>query len=348
MSMDFKIRKDFQSIEEEIYRLIEYGKIFHGIRNEYSELKHHKDFDKIYTLPIRQREYFEYLYSSGADSSFHIYNILENINNVEFFPTLSMLIKDLKKSLDYQIKLKETLLESEKEYINLNIDAIPEMQFLHKKQLEYLSYINTMIPLLKESDIFKKENNIMLFSNNNFDYDKLRDDLIEISLLETKNRNAISKESEDETNDRFRNALANRGYNITDQSRGGESSSGINAGERDLVVCNSQGIDESIIEAFILNSLDSTIINKHYEKLVKRYDTVGNSVNFILVYSKTKNFDDLWKKYIEYDRFESFVDTKKEYSQKDNVRVSNSNYTNQISPYPNKSTKKNFSTLKII
>jgi len=182
MSMDFKIRKDFQSIEEEIYRLIEYGKIFHKIRNKYSKLKHREDFDKIYTLPIRQRECFEHLYSFGADSSFSIYNILENINNMEFFPTLSILIKDLEKSLDYKRKLEETLFKSEKEYRNLNIYAIPEMQFLHKKQLEYLSYINTMIPLLKESDIFKKENNIMLFSNNNFDYDKLRDDLIEISL----------------------------------------------------------------------------------------------------------------------------------------------------------------------
>ena len=83
-----------------------------------------------------------------------------------------------------------------------------------------------------------------------FNYEKLRDDLIEISLIETKNRNAIFKESEDETNDRFRNALHYKKYNVADQSRGGESSSGINAGERDLVVCNKQGLDESIIEAF--------------------------------------------------------------------------------------------------
>jgi len=159
-----------------------------------------------------------------------------------------------------------------------------------------------------------------------FNYEKLRDDLIEISLIETKNRNAIFKESEDETNDRFRNALHYKNYNVTDQSRGGESSSGINAGERDLVVCNEQGLDESVIEAFILKSLDSTVINKHYEKLVKRYDTSGNRVNFVLVYSKTKNFDELWEKYIEFDGFNNFVDTQDEYSQKDNVRVGVSEY----------------------
>ncbi|CAA6814519.1 MAG: Unknown protein [uncultured Sulfurovum sp.] len=162
--------------------------------------------------------------------------------------------------------------------------------------------------------------------NRFFNYEKLKDDLIEISLIETKNRNAIFKESEDETNDRFRNALHYKNYNVFDQPRGGESSSGINAGKRDLVVFNSKGIDESVIEAFILTSLDSTIINKHYEKLVKRYDTVGNRVNFILVYSKTKNFDDLWKKYVKYDGFDKFIDTKDKYSQKDNVRVGISEY----------------------
>jgi len=203
-----------------------------------------------------------------------------------------------------------------------NIKQIDVNVFYKKAIKEFEDFIQNSItsnqPFSIESLFVKKENI--------FDYNKLRDDLIEISLLETKNRNAISKESEDETNDRFRNALANRGYNITDQSRGGESSSGINAGERDLVICNNKGLDESIIEAFILNSLDSTVINKHYEKLVTRYDTVGNSVNFILVYSKTKNFDDLWQKYIEYNGFESFIDTKDEYSQKANVRVGISEY----------------------
>jgi len=159
-----------------------------------------------------------------------------------------------------------------------------------------------------------------------FNYEKLRDNLIEIALTETKNRNAIFKESEDETNDRFRNALFYKEYNVTDQSRAGESSSGINTGERDLVISNKQGVDESVIEAFILKSLDSIVINTHYEKLVKRYDTVGNSVNFILVYSKVENFDSLWKKYSKFDGFKDFVDTKDKYSPKDNVCVAISKY----------------------
>ena len=323
----FIIRKDFQSIEEEIYRLIEYGKDFFRIRNRYSELKNHEDFSKIYNLSIEQKQYFEFLYSSGGDSSFNIFNILLNFNSVQYYPTLTHVIQDLEKIIDWKIELEEILYKSEEEYRNLNISfySIPEMQLLHKKQIEYLSYINSIIPLLKDSIIFEKENNIII-PNSSFDYDNLRNNLIEISLSETRNRNAISKESEDETNDRFRNALHYKNYNVNDQSRGGESSSGINAGERDLVIRNERGLDESVIEAFILKSLDATVINKHYEKLVKRYDTVGNRVNFVLVYSKTKKFDELWEKYIDFDGFKNFVDTQNKYSQKENVRVGISEY----------------------
>jgi len=327
MSNEFKIRKDFQSIEEEIYRLTEYGRVFSTIRDRYSELKNREDFDRIYNLPIEQKQCFEFLYASGGDSSFNIFNILLRINDVKYYPTLTHVIQDLEKIINWIIELEEILYKSEEEYTHLDISlySILEMQLLHKQQLEYLYYISPIISILKNSIIFKKENN-KLFPNSSFDYDKLRDDLIEISLSETKNRNAIFKESEDETNDRFRNALHYKNYNVTDQSRGGESSSGINAGERDLVIRNERGLDKSVIEAFILKSLDTTVINKHYEKLVERYDTVGNKVNFVLVYSKTKNFDELWAKYIEFDGFNNFVDTQDEYSQKDNVRVGVSEY----------------------
>jgi len=328
MNIEFKIRKDFQSIEEEIFKLNEYGKIFHDIRNEYTRFKNQEDFYQIYSLEEEFQKTFDELYSSGANYSFNIYHILENINYFDFYPTLTDLINELGEKFSCVTNLETILLNSKEAYnqLEFSLYSIEEMNRLHEKQLNYLSNIQDIIATVKESELYKNENNILNLNRDSFDYIKLRNDLIEISLLETKNRNAIYKESEDETNDRFRNALSNRKYNVTDQSRAGESSSGINAGERDLVVCNSQGIDESVIEAFILKSLDSNVIKNHYEKLVQRYDTVGNSVNFVLVYSKTRNFNDLWEKYIEYDGFDNFVDTKDEHSQKDNVRVGISKY----------------------
>jgi len=345
--MDIKIRTDFQSIKEEVFRLNEYGKIFHSIGNNYTNFKNQEDFFQIYSLDEIVKNIFDKLYNSGADCSFAIYHILENINYFDFYPTLTDLVNELEEKISCISKLEIILSESEEAHNKLDtpLYSIQEMNRLHEKQIDYLSKIEDVILKIRKSHLYKEENNLLQWYqkislpsfivriinldkdiNHEFDYLKLKSDLIEIALVETKNRNAIFKESEDETNDRFRNAIHYKNYNITDQSRGGESSSGINAGERDLVIRNERGVDESVIEAFILKSLDSTVINKHYEKLVKRYDTSGNRVNFVLVYSKTKNFDELWEKYIEFDGFNNFVDTQDEYSQKDNVRVGVSEY----------------------
>ena len=149
-----------------------------------------------------------------------------------------------------------------------------------------------------------------------FNYDILRNNLINICLLETENRKTLSDFSEDEINDRFRTDLLLYKYNVADQSRGGESQSTKSVGERDIVIRNKEsGIVETVIEAFNLESLDRTVIEKHYDKLINKYDTTGNKQNFILVYSKVKDFNSLWNKYKgEYIEIE-------EKTQKDNLRL---------------------------
>lgn len=156
-----------------------------------------------------------------------------------------------------------------------------------------------------------------LTESSGFDYKKLTDDLIDVALIETENRKAIFKESEDDTNDRFKNALLHKGYHVSDQSRGGESGSGKRSGERDIVVRNRKsGTTESVIEAFQLTSLDTTVINSHYEKLIKKYDTVGNNRNYVLVYSKAKDYKGLWAKYQKHFKL---TEAGNKYSSKDNV-----------------------------
>ncbi len=164
MNIDFKIRKDFQSIEEEIFKLNEYGKNFHEIRSKYSDLKNREDFGRIYDLSIKKRQCFEHLYSSGGDSSFNISDILLNINYIHYFPTLTKVINELEKIQLWEKELNKSLLESEREYSNLDLSfySIPQMHLLHQQQLEYLSYINMIIASLKESDLYKKENNILI------------------------------------------------------------------------------------------------------------------------------------------------------------------------------------------
>lgn len=81
------------------------------------------------------------------------------------------------------------------------------------------------------------------------------------------------------------------------------------------------------MEAFILKkSFNTSVIREHYKKLVERYDTSGNEVNFILVYSKLENFESMWEKYITQKIFDNFEDTELNYSQKHNVKVGISQY----------------------
>ena len=131
-----------------------------------------------------------------------------------------------------------------------------------------------------------------------FDYKLLARDLFDISCIETENRHAIFNENEDLTNDRFRNALLNRKYKVSDQSRGGESGSRLSAGERDLLIRNSEtNIAECVIEAFVLKNHNKVVIESHIKKLINNYDTTGNKYNYAISYVKSNKFNSLWDKY---------------------------------------------------
>ncbi len=76
---------------------------------------------------------------------------------------------------------------------------------------------------------------------------------------------------------------------------------------------------ESVIEAFVLKGLNSTVIKKHVDKLVNKYDTGGNRHNFILVYAKSPDFESLWQQY--QSCFDDFVNDKESYTTKQSLRV---------------------------
>lgn len=157
---------------------------------------------------------------------------------------------------------------------------------------------------------------------------ELLEDLLHIASIETENRHAIFNENENCTNDRVRNALIYKGYNVADQSRGGESHSGKSPGERDIVIRNSKGEIESIIEALILTGFDSNEISSHYRRLTERYDTAGNSINFVLIYSKVMDFESLWLKYVELFNNETsgLIDESNKESNKSKIKVGVTKY----------------------
>ena len=94
-------------------------------------------------------------------------------------------------------------------------------------------------------------------------------------------------------------------YEVRDQSRHGESVSGKDAGEIDLMVCDS-GKPYSIIEGMMLDSIDKSTLDGHISKVLTNYNPIGCPLIYLLIYVKAKRFDDFWYRLTEYIENYSF------------------------------------------
>lgn len=171
--------------------------------------------------------------------------------------------------------------------VSNSFKTIPcEMSFKGVNVLNLLGLYQLTLPALED----KKE----------YDLESLLLDVVEISsrLLERK----FQKKIEDLFNDDITDLLRTKGYNISDQTRSGKSSSGNSPGELDIMIRKKNGTPLSIIECFRLESCGSnnTVIVDHVDKLLNSYDTHGLSRNFIIVFSEAKKFSKLWDNYVSY------------------------------------------------
>lgn len=103
-------------------------------------------------------------------------------------------------------------------------------------------------------------------------------------------------QTEDDYNDHVRNMLLSKKYEVKDQTREGVSSSGIGAGELDLVI-EDKGLLFSIIEAMKLNSVSSDYINQHYKKLITNYNPLQVKRTFLVTYYGGGKFNEWWDRY---------------------------------------------------
>ncbi len=109
-------------------------------------------------------------------------------------------------------------------------------------------------------------------------------------IYEGKNENAI--------NDGIRDQLK-MVYEVRDQTRQGDSVSGKDAGEVDLLICNG-GNPWAIIEGLKISSLEKNYLDTHIQKALVNYDPFGCPLVYILVFAKVKLFDEFWSKLIGY------------------------------------------------
>jgi hypothetical protein len=181
-----------------------------------------------------------------------------------------------------------------------------------------------------EGDAF---NNEVYFSRPRRDKDLIEE--IFSSLQKIQNRKH-RYEREDWTNDELRDSLTDKGFSVADQSRHGRSGSdkkeNYSSGEVDLVIKDSEkrGTVIAMIEALELKSAGpkNKSIPYHINKLLKRYDTAGNEKNFIIVYSRAKNFLSLWNKYkkIVDNHFDNFSEIEEKGINKSDIKIGMNSY----------------------
>lgn len=119
-----------------------------------------------------------------------------------------------------------------------------------------------------------------------------------IACLNLQARKHYSNAREDDRNDYIGDILGAIGYAVKDQTRRGSSSSGKDSGELDIFV-SKDGLPFTVIEAMNLDSLSTSYINEHLNKIFS-YDTSGNKFNVCLSYVKIADFESFWEKYSEY------------------------------------------------
>lgn len=133
-----------------------------------------------------------------------------------------------------------------------------------------------------------------------YSLDRVLTDLIEISsrVLERK----YQKKIEDLYNDDIVDLLRTKGHHIADQTRSGSSSSGVGAGELDIMLRRSNGIPITIIECFRLDSCGpkNTVVSEHIMKLLSKYDTHDLKRKFVMVFAESNRLDNLWGNYTKY------------------------------------------------
>ncbi|WP_419233781.1 hypothetical protein [Aliarcobacter cryaerophilus] len=225
---------------------------------------------------------------------------IEYLNEIfELNPDIDLNIKEelltLKKSLNEYVEIK---------YIKkINTNVAQTYQPLSKGDIKefWLLKIKSL-PDEQHAYIFSSENNI-----------NLKDFILDINkqiafeLLERKinlkKASANGLEIENIINDwvasLFKQKMNYLGWQIYNQSRGGSSATGKDAGERDIIVKNQYGGILFLLEAFRLSSNNKNTISQHMDK-IDGYNATGCPVLIIFVYCNTNEFVSLCDNYKDY------------------------------------------------
>lgn len=95
------------------------------------------------------------------------------------------------------------------------------------------------------------------------------------------------------------------GFRNKDQTQWGLSNTGISDGEIDIQIVDEEGMAFSVVEGLILDSLNTSYLKLHLDKIFK-YDTTGLEYNFIINYVGVSDFSSFWNKYCDHIKMHKF------------------------------------------
>ena len=124
------------------------------------------------------------------------------------------------------------------------------------------------------------------------------------ALLNVQKDKLYEGEKENSINDGIRNQLSIV-YEVKDQTRQGDSESGKDAGEIDIMLCDN-GNPAVIMEGLKLASFESSKLDIHINKALANYDPNGCPLVYILIYATVKGFGDFWSKVLNHMEGYSF------------------------------------------
>ena len=126
-----------------------------------------------------------------------------------------------------------------------------------------------------------------------FDEDTVSSNVLK-ALLNVQKDKLYEAAKENSINDGIRNQLSIV-YEVKDQTRQGDSESGKDAGEVDIMLCDN-GNPAVIMEGLKLSSFESGKLDTHINKALANYDPNGCLLVYILIYATVKGFGDFWDK----------------------------------------------------
>ena len=219
--------------------------------------------------------YYLFLDESKSYVNEYLVEILENIYEIaKIHETIIIVWKKLKSDCKNNIIKCDDFSMSSKDFLN-NLNHLKEL--IENKIKRH------------DDEIINKDKNTFI------------NDLIDACVLLQGNKHYFNA-NENTRNDYLRDLMNFKGYLVKDQSRTGVSQNGKEAGEADLIICNTSLCKRIIIECMNLSdnsSSNANIVESHYDKLIKKYDTNGNPYNVLISYVKSDDFVQFSLNYIK-------------------------------------------------